>query len=680
MNTPYYTKAESDAIEANLRRQYNYGASEYQGFLTKAQTPTLDGWYWATEIGTYTNAGGLVTLANKINMIEKDGTTFRLNGIDAPSATVVDGFASNSTTEAGSANNDRLLDEKIDNHSKYTGLGKFKKLGSIIPNSTETDYFSTQKYFVINNLTADSKSNVKKVSINHGAVGSGVVFYVAVVKINSGVLTIKDKIKLTTTGTNSVQNYDLDLVIDIGDKIAISNTNKLAKYNSSGGTGYFIVNSDFSTIDNTSSNLNFGVSIEVEEINSITLNDRINNNSEDNRKSVVYNLNLDLSTTNLPVNTSTQAFANLNWINEVDAIVMKIYKGGDNLIKLYKINHGNNNFSLIETIDISRYNLGEIVTIPLKNKQFFNKGEYIALSGVLYYKDSLGTGSIRIQGIGSTVLMVDDNNSLNIGFRAVKFPAKTLDSLKINLIGKKLSILADSISTYEGFIPVGNEKFYPRTDSPTVFDVNSVEKTWWKKLINETGLVLDVNNSWSGSKVADGVNLNNEGVQRKAFVTNDRLNNLGNPDYLIIFGGTNDYGSGYSTILGNIAKNPVDWNLQVFTHAYQYMIYNLQKKLPRTKIICCSPLQRAMFAESNIYPIKRWPDDLYLHQVRDRIEEITKIYGVNFVDLYNCGITYFNSNDNPTAVGMTNSIYLSDGLHPREVGMDLIKNKILKNL
>lgn len=113
-NTPYYTKAETDAIEANLRRQYNYGASEYRGYLAIVDTPTLDGWYWATQIGTYDKAGNLQTVANKINMIEKDGVTFRLNVIDVPVTPVVDGFASSSTTSAGSANNDRLLDLKID--------------------------------------------------------------------------------------------------------------------------------------------------------------------------------------------------------------------------------------------------------------------------------------------------------------------------------------------------------------------------------------------------------------------------------------------------------------------------------------------------------------------------------------------------------------------------------------
>lgn len=114
MNTPYFTKAENLAQIANVMRQYNYGASEYRGFLAIADTPTLDGWYWATEIGTYTNAGNLVIVANKINMIEKDGSTFRLYDIDVPATEVVDGFLSTETTKPGSANNDRLLNEKIE--------------------------------------------------------------------------------------------------------------------------------------------------------------------------------------------------------------------------------------------------------------------------------------------------------------------------------------------------------------------------------------------------------------------------------------------------------------------------------------------------------------------------------------------------------------------------------------
>jgi len=634
--------------------------------------------------GTYPYWGGMVIPANNI------GTLSRVGGVYSVSLTAIvladyslktdiqNNINSIETDKALSANQGKVLNEKIVEELKHSGLGSLKTLGSTTPSTSETSYSSTQKYFIINDLTAASKSNVNKIKINHGAVGIGVSFYVAVVKITGSILVIKKKIKLTTTGTNSVQEYVVDLKMEIGDKIAISNTDKLAKFDSGTGGGYFDVNLDFSLGDSTSSNLEFGVEIDAYEINNETMFSKIEANTNELNENNVYNLDLDFALVTDPVETITQAFANLSWIDYCDAVKVKIHKSGSNTIRLYKINHGNTINSLIEEIDISRYNEGEVVTIVFKNKIVFEKGEYLALSANLYYRTSGGSGVIRIQGIGTSILMVDDNNDLNIGFQLIKFPTKINYTPILKLKGKKLSILGDSISTYEGYIPAGNEKFYPRLDAPEMFDVDSVEKTWWKKLINETGLVLDVNNSWSGSKVSDGVNLNGEGVQRKAFVTDDRLNNLGNPDYLIIFGSTNDYGIGSDTILGSISKNPVDWNLAVFTHAYQYMVYTLQKKLPRTKIICCSPLQRAMYSESDIYPIKRWPDDLYLHQIRDRIEDITKLYGVKFVDLYSCGIDYFNSNNNPAAIGMTESIYLSDGLHPKEIGMDKIKDKFLE--
>ena len=82
-NTPYYTKAETDAIESNLRRQYSYEGAGYQGSLTSASAvaPTSDGLYLPLVAGTYTNFGGLVvSLTNKFPVIsvESGQTVFRL--------------------------------------------------------------------------------------------------------------------------------------------------------------------------------------------------------------------------------------------------------------------------------------------------------------------------------------------------------------------------------------------------------------------------------------------------------------------------------------------------------------------------------------------------------------------------------------------------------------------------
>ncbi|MGE4464555.1 SGNH/GDSL hydrolase family protein, partial [Sphaerochaeta sp.] len=59
------------------------------------------------------------------------------------------------------------------------------------------------------------------------------------------------------------------------------------------------------------------------------------------------------------------------------------------------------------------------------------------------------------------------------------------------------SILADSISTFAGFVPEENELFYPREG----VDVTHVEHTWWHRLIQRTGLRLLTNESYSGSRI-----------------------------------------------------------------------------------------------------------------------------------------------------------------------------------
>ena len=54
------------------------------------------------------------------------------------------------------------------------------------------------------------------------------------------------------------------------------------------------------------------------------------------------------------------------------------------------------------------------------------------------------------------------------------------EKISNSLYGKKLSILGDSISTYNGYIPSGYDNFYPSGD------VDNVNKTWWMSLINKS--------------------------------------------------------------------------------------------------------------------------------------------------------------------------------------------------
>ena len=101
-----------------------------------------------------------------------------------------------------------------------------------------------------------------------------------------------------------------------------------------------------------------------------------------------------------------------------------------------------------------------------------------------------------------------------------------------------VSILGDSYSTFEGYIePKGNEIWYFKNAPDNRTDVCDVTQTWWWMFIKENGLRLEQNNSYSGSTISY-LGYNRSNYQPRSFIT--RVDNLGSPDILLIFGGTND--------------------------------------------------------------------------------------------------------------------------------------------
>lgn len=110
----------------------------------------------------------------------------------------------------------------------------------------------------------------------------------------------------------------------------------------------------------------------------------------------------------------------------------------------------------------------------------------------------------------------------------------------INLFSQvKVSILGDSYSTFEGWIPEGNEPWYGKEIGN---DVKDVADTWWWQLIEDNGLQLELNNSWSGATICN-TGYRGEDYTPRSFLT--RADNLGNsPDVIFVFGGTNDSWAG----------------------------------------------------------------------------------------------------------------------------------------
>ena len=107
---------------------------------------------------------------------------------------------------------------------------------------------------------------------------------------------------------------------------------------------------------------------------------------------------------------------------------------------------------------------------------------------------------------------------------------------------KAVSILGDSYSTYEDFVtPATNELWYYAKNSDQKNDVKDVRQTWWHQLIKENGWRLAVNNSYSGATISyTGYDGND--YSPRSF--NTRMDNLGQPDIIFIFGATNDSWAG----------------------------------------------------------------------------------------------------------------------------------------
>ena len=107
---------------------------------------------------------------------------------------------------------------------------------------------------------------------------------------------------------------------------------------------------------------------------------------------------------------------------------------------------------------------------------------------------------------------------------------------------KAVSILGDSYSTFEGYVtPDTNEMWYYAQANSSSTDVADVSQTWWHQLITRQGWKFCVNNSYSGSTISyHGYSAND--YSKRSFLT--RMNNLGSPDIIFIFGATNDSWAG----------------------------------------------------------------------------------------------------------------------------------------
>ena len=149
------------------------------------------------------------------------------------------------------------------------------------------------------------------------------------------------------------------------------------------------------------------------------------------------------------------------------------------------------------------------------------------------------------------------------------------------------AVLGNSISTYYDYLPAGYAVFYDQNREKN--HGYQVGDTWWMQLSRLSGLTFLSNSSWSGSRVScDELNSNSP------FVSNHRMKSLGragNPDFIFIAGGTNDWGWGRCD-LGEYSSMGTFTDSVTFRGAYALLLHKLSKWYPESKVVCLSLFPR----------------------------------------------------------------------------------------
>lgn len=146
---------------------------------------------------------------------------------------------------------------------------------------------------------------------------------------------------------------------------------------------------------------------------------------------------------------------------------------------------------------------------------------------------------------------------------------------------KSVSVLGDSYSTFEGFIsPRTNYTWYYAKPDLKNTDVSDVRQTWWHRLISERGWRLCQNNSFSGSTICNR-GYRGSDYRDRSFIT--RMDDLGCPDIIFIFGATNDSWAG-APVGDYKYENITEAELYTFRPAMARLLRYVKDRYPSTEI------------------------------------------------------------------------------------------------
>ena len=225
-----------------------------------------------------------------------------------------------------------------------------------------------------------------------------------------------------------------------------------------------------------------------------------------------------------------------------------------------------------------------------------------------------------------------------------------------------VSILGDSISTYNGYNPKGYAVYYDE-DMQMRNGLQSVYDTWWAKVNQEINAFLCINNSFSESKVSGG--------EFPAGCSQERITNLRTseytPDLILIYMGFNDFGYGIPISCAPLS-NDGKANLRCFEDAYHQMLIGLRYFYPNAKIICAT-LMRTTLKQNSLW---HFPDKMGGTNIDDYNDAIRRAADNCHIGLADLAKRYINI----SSLNKRDRRYETlDGAHPTAKGHQTIADE-----
>lgn len=227
---------------------------------------------------------------------------------------------------------------------------------------------------------------------------------------------------------------------------------------------------------------------------------------------------------------------------------------------------------------------------------------------------------------------------------------------KNKLSGKKVSFIGDSITSWGTASTEYN--------SGTGYEF---EDTWMGRFLRLTGAVKGKMDGQPGTTI--------QAIMHSGSPYNTTISRVENipadSDYVIIFMGANDqrsegdkeYKLGTIKPKGSLGEfNKTNENFFSFTGAYQLFLEQLLLRYKSSKVILMTPLKS--FKPGSTID-RNANSDAYA----ERVIELAKLYGVQYVDTRVLGINNYN-----------HELFYMDGLHPNKAGHSLIAKVVASEL